>query len=191
MSACENCCAPAGVMPARSEAAMLNATMPAAAKLAGSILRRCAHDSSETPRGQTRPAAAFWLLLGTHFIPGRTKLRLGLVQARHKAVCSYLKRWSNVEGGYRPEPPDISRNVLALVVNALDRLAVLDDEVIRPIGMCGWRQPSWTKRKSHWRPFRQVICSVANFGTFLCKLAYLGERCQCLLGHNKAMNRWR
>jgi hypothetical protein len=63
----------------------------------------------------------FLLIRGTHFVPTRTKLRLGLVQARHSAVCSYSECRINVEGGYRPEPSDISRNVLALVINASDR----------------------------------------------------------------------
>jgi hypothetical protein len=48
----------------------------------------------------------------------------------------------NVKGGYRPESSDISRNVLALVVDAPDRLAVLNDEVIRPLSVCGAGKPS-------------------------------------------------
>jgi len=106
----------------------------------------------------------FLLIRGTHFVPTRTKLRLGLVQARHSAVCSYSECRINVEGGYRPEPSDISRNVLALVINASDRFAVLNDEVIRPIGVCRWRQRSWPKPKSHF--LAKVACSVANPGTF-------------------------
>src|SRR5947207_2230872 len=88
----------------------------------------------------------FLLVCLTHFTPTRLEPRLGLLEARHPPVCSDAERGINVLGD-RPEPAQLWERV-AVLINTADRLAVLNDAVVRALSERGEARPVARKARA-------------------------------------------